>query len=72
MHFEKRKGSIPPTERSDTKLRDARVVLNMEGISRRGGGGGSMSREWAGWGAERTHGLCVYFPLMSFPQKFRI
>ena len=32
---------------------------------------GTISWGWAGWGAERAHGICAPFPLFCFPDFSR-
>ena len=34
-------------------------------------GWGKMSLGWSFWGADRSHGLCAPFLLLSFPRKVR-
>ena len=58
----------PPAARSNAEWRSMLqrgMALNLAGHSWEVGGG-AMSSGWAGWVAERAHGICKPFPLFCF------
>ena len=63
------KNSSRGTRKYEMTQRNVKITLSGDTWNM---GWGIMYLGWAGWGAERSHGICAHFPLFyctNFPQK---